>query len=69
MLHQRLADAEQKLQMAAPIPVYRVRTCSHPECGARAPRNPPTDCLVIRLGCKYEPPFKPRDDDSLLPGE
>lgn len=51
---------EQRLQMAAPIPVYRFRTCCHTECGARATKNLPDDCLVIHMGCQYQPPFDPK---------
>ena len=59
MLHQRLADMELKHSLAQPIPSVRVRTCSHPECGPRTPRNAPEDALIIRMGCKYAPPFPP----------
>ena len=56
MLHQRLAEAELRASMAQPIPTLHVRTCSHPECGAKRPQNPPADLLIINLGCKYAVP-------------
>ena len=57
LLHSRIADLEQRLQMAAPIPVFRIRTCIHPECGPRKPKNLPEDALVIVMGCKHEMPL------------
>jgi hypothetical protein len=47
------------LKMASPIPVYRVRSCMHPECGATKPRNAPPDALFIYLGCKHALPGTP----------
>ena len=60
MLHQRLAEVELLHEMAQPIPTLRVRTCSHPECGARKPRSLPADVMLIYLGCKYAVPGRER---------
>jgi hypothetical protein len=59
LLNQRLSEVEQRLKMAAPIPVFRVRSCMHPECGATKPRNAPPDALFIYLGCKHSIPGTP----------
>ncbi len=56
MLHQRLTEVELQHEMAQPIPTLRIRTCSHPECGARKPRSLPADVMLIYMGCKYEVP-------------
>jgi len=57
LLHQQIAELERRNQMAAPIPVYYVRGCSHTECGSRVPHLPPgSDALIIKLGCIHQSP-------------
>lgn len=65
LLHQRIAELETAAQMAQPIPVFYVRSCSHTECGSRMPSIPlGSDALVIKLGCKYASPSQHTAEDE-----
>ena len=55
-LDEQLLAIEAQLQAQKPVPVLTIARCGHPECGGTAPAEPPSDCLLIDLGCKYAIP-------------
>lgn len=56
ILMEEVSRLEAKAHRSAPIEVFRVARCGHPECGCPPPDELPMDALVIEMGCQYDIP-------------